>query len=88
MNFFYYDLNKMNFHNIKSWITIFLFYNLFRKKKKRKKKTGKKIAAKSSEDNVDLDEVEESVRYSIADTDLNQMAWIINTKLIYACFSK
>ena len=56
--FFYYDVNKMKM------ITIFLFYNLFRKKKKRKKKTGKKIAAKSSEDNVDLDEVEESVRYS------------------------
>ena len=76
----------MNFHNRvkKSLITIFLFYNLFRKKKKRKKKTGKKIATKSSEDNVDLDEVEESVRYSIADTDLNQMAWLINTKPIYA----
>jgi len=34
-----------------------------KKKKKRKKKTGKKIAARSSEDNLEVDEVEASVRW-------------------------
>jgi len=34
-----------------------------KKKRRRKKKTGKKLAARSSEDNLDLDEVEASVRW-------------------------